>query len=153
MALFITSQPQFTSECSSFMEAKSKCIRNQTVTKNNYYFDQKDLERIYLKTEQQLTNYTELINSYPKNSKKVKSETSMDRKSKRNIKEQQVTSIQFKHLLYLTAKRFGIKQTKLKLNTQKENFSFQMATDGPHRRRDGVLFSAHQFSVYKHMKL
>lgn len=63
-----------------------KMYQKSNCDKNNYYFDQKDLERIYLKTEQQLTNYTELINSYPKNSKKVKSETSMDRKAREILK-------------------------------------------------------------------
>lgn len=49
---------------------------------NNYYFDNKDLNRTYLKNEQDniLMNYTELITSDPKNSTEWKSEISTDRK-------------------------------------------------------------------------
>lgn len=49
---------------------------------NNYYFDNEDLNRTYLKNEQDniLMNYTELITSDPKNSTEWKSEISTDRK-------------------------------------------------------------------------
>lgn len=48
---------------------------------------------------------TVLITSYAKSN----IETSADRKSKTNIKEKQNILTQFKHQLYLIAKKFGIK--------------------------------------------
>lgn len=48
----MTLRPQFTTEWSNYTEAKSKCVSDTIHDKSNYYFDNKNLDGTYMKTEQ-----------------------------------------------------------------------------------------------------